>query len=190
VPVAAIRKQSDVPGPSRDNSFEAVVLPHLDAAYNLARWLVRDPAAAEDIVQEAMLRALSYFSSFRGVNARAWLLQIVRNAAYSARERDRGAPLVPIGQDGDEGAIAEDALVSEADDPETALINTRRDRQVQELIADLPPELRETLVLRELEELSYKEIAAITRTPIGTVMSRLYRARRFLARAMLKSETA
>jgi RNA polymerase sigma factor (sigma-70 family) len=179
-----------VPGPSRDDTFEAVVLPHLDAAYNLARWLVRDPTAAEDVVQEAMLRALSYFSSFRGVNARAWLLQIVRNAAYSARERDRSAPLVAIGQNGDDATIAEDALVSEADDPETALINMRRDRQVQELIADLPPELREVLVLRELEELSYKEIAEITRAPIGTVMSRLYRARRFLARAMVKSETA
>ena len=166
------------------------MLPHLDAAYNLARWLVRDPVAAEDVVQEAMLRALSYFSSFRGVNARAWLLQIVRNAAYSARERDRGASLVPIGQNGDDAAIAEDSLVSEADDPEMALINMRRDRQVQELIADLPAELREALVLRELEELSYKEIAEITRTPIGTVMSRLFRARRFLARAMQKSETA
>ena len=179
-----------MPGPTRDDSFEAVVLPHLDAAYNLARWLVRDPVAAEDVVQEAMLRALSYFSGFRGVNARAWLLQIVRNTAYSARERDRSALLVPIAQNGDDAAIAEDALVSATDDPETALINTRRDRHVQKLIADLPPELRETLVLRELEELSYKEIAEITRTPIGTVMSRLYRARRFLARAMLTSETA
>ena len=100
-----MRKQGDVPGSSRDDSFEAVVLPHLDAAYNLARWLVRDPAAAEDVVQEAMVRALSYFSSFRGVNARAWLLQIVRNAAYSAHEHDRSAPLIPIGQDGDEGAL-------------------------------------------------------------------------------------
>lgn len=179
-----------MPGPSHDDSFEAVVLPHLDAAYNLARWLVRDPVAAEDVVQEAMLRAVSYFSSFRGVNARAWLLQIVRNAAYSARERDRNAPLVPIGQNGDDAVVAEDALVSETDDPETALINTRRDRQVQELIADLPPELREMLVLRELQELSYKEIAEITRTPIGTVMSRLYRARRFLARALREGETA
>lgn len=166
------------------------MLPHLDAAYNLARWLVRDPVAAEDVVQEAMLRALSYFSSFRGVNPRAWLLQIVRNAAYSARERDGRALLVPIGQGGEEAAVAEDALVSADDDPETALINTRRDRQVHELIAALPAELREALVLRELEELSYKEIAGITRTPIGTVMSRLFRARRVLARAVLESEKA
>jgi len=166
------------------------VLPHLDAAYNLARWLVRDSVAAEDVVQEAMLRALSYFSSFRGVNPRAWLLQIVRNAAYSARERDGRAPLVAIGQHGDEATIAEDELVSEAEDPETALIHMRRDRQVQELIAALPAELREALVLRELEELSYKEIAEITQTPIGTVMSRLFRARRVLAHAVLEGETA
>ena len=166
------------------------MLPHLDAAYNLARWLVRDPVAAEDVVQEAMLRALSYFSSFRSVNPRAWLLQIVRNAAYSARERDGRAPLVAIGQHGDEAMIAEDELVSEAEDPETALIHMRRDRQVRELIAALPAELREALVLRELEELSYKEIAEITRTPIGTVMSRLFRARRVLARAVLEGETA
>jgi RNA polymerase sigma-70 factor (ECF subfamily) len=137
-----------------------------------------------------MLRALSYFSSFRGVNPRGWLLQIVRNAAYSTRERDGRALLVPIGQTGEEAAIAEDALVSEADDPETTLINTRRDRQVHELIAALPAELREALVLRELEELSYKEIAEITRTPIGTVMSRLFRARRVLARAVLEGERA
>ena len=162
------------------------MLPHLDAAYNVARWLVRDPAAAEDVVQEAMLRALSYFSSFRGINPRAWLLQIVRNAAYSARERDGNAPLVPIAQPGEAGTVAEDALVSEADDPETALIGARRDRQVQAL----PAELREALVLRELEELSYKEIAEITSTPIGTVMSRLFRARRFLARAVLEGEKA
>jgi RNA polymerase sigma factor (sigma-70 family) len=165
------------------------MLPHLDAAYNLARWLVRDPVAADDVVQEAMLRALSYFSSFRGVNPRAWLLQIVRNAVYSARERDSRAPLVAIGR-GEEATVDEDTLVSEADDPETALIHTRRDRQVQELIAALPAELRETLVLRELEELSYKEIADITRTPIGTVMSRLFRARRSLARAVLEGEKA
>ena len=166
------------------------MLPHLDAAYNLARWLVRDPVAAEDVVQEAMLRALSYFSSFRGINPRAWLLQIVRNAAYSARERDGSAPLVPIGQRGEAGTVAEDELVSGADDPETALIGTRRDRQVQELIAALPAELREALVLRELEELSYKEIAEITHAPIGTVMSRLFRARRLLARAVLEGEKA
>lgn len=159
------------------------MLPHLDAAHNLARWLMRDPAAAEDVVQEAILRALSYFGSFKGVNARAWLLQVVRNTAYASRSLERGRQLVPIGEPGESGAVAAEDLVSDADDPEMTLIRASGARQVKELVAALPLELREPLVLRELEEMSYKEIAEITRTPIGTVMSRLYRARRLLVQA-------
>ena len=168
---------------SRDGNFEAVVLPHLDAAHNLARWLMRDSAAAEDVLQEAMLRALTYFSSFRGTNPRGWLLQIVRNTAYSALKPEHAVALVPIAAEAEPGAIAEDELVSAEADPETALIDAQGRRRAVRLIASLPLELRETLVLRELEELSYKEIAEITRTPIGTVMSRLWRARRMVVAA-------
>jgi RNA polymerase sigma-70 factor, ECF subfamily len=170
--------------------FEAAVLPHLDAAYNLARWLLRDSSAAEDVVQEAMLRALTYFASFKGVNPRAWLLQIVRNTAYKSKALDRGAQLVPIAASPEPGAVTEDDLIDGQDDPEAALIKTRGQRQVRELIAALPVELREPLVLRELEELSYKEIAEVTGVPIGTVMSRLWRARQSLARAVTASERA
>ncbi|HYM72952.1 MAG TPA: sigma-70 family RNA polymerase sigma factor [Stellaceae bacterium] len=163
-----------MPPSSGDDSFERTVLPHLDAAYRLARWLVRDAEAAEDLVQEAMVRALSYFASFRGVNPRAWLLQIVRNAAYGSLALNRGAVTVPLG---------DDDIAAPEDDPETALLRAGECRQVRALIAALPVELRETLVLREFEEFSYKEIAEATQTPIGTVMSRLWRARRMLAQA-------
>lgn len=163
------------------------MLPHLDAAYNLARWLLRDSAAAEDVVQEAMLRALTYFASFKGVNPRAWLLQIVRNTAYKSKALERGVQLVPIANSPEPGAVTEDDLVDNQDDPEVALIKARGQRQVRDLITALPVELREPLVLRELEELSYKEIAEVTGVPIGTVMSRLWRARQSLARAVTAS---
>jgi RNA polymerase sigma factor (sigma-70 family) len=177
-----------VPALSRNDSFEAVVLPQLDAAHNLARWLMRDATAAEDVLQEALLRALTYFPSFRGVNPRAWLLQIVRNTAYDSIKLDRGAQLVPLAASAaDDERIGVD-LPSGEDDPEASLIKSRDRCRVRELIAALPVELRETLVLRELEELSYKEIAEVTRTPIGTVMSRLWRARRSLSQAVTEQE--
>jgi RNA polymerase sigma-70 factor (ECF subfamily) len=171
-------------------SFETVVLPHLDAAHNLARWLMRDAEAAEDIVQEAMVRALTYFPSFRGANARGWLLQIVRNTAYNSMKLNRGIHMIPIttADDEDSGGLPE--LPSGDDDPETSLIRARDRSQVRQLIGALPVELRETLVLRELEELSYKDIAEVTRTPIGTVMSRLWRARRLLVQAATEHREA
>jgi len=170
-----------VPNASADASFERVVLPHLDAAYTLARWLMRDREAAEDVLQEAMVRALTYFASFKGVNPRAWLLQIVRNTAYGSLALNRGVETVPLAAESDEPTAAE--LVAAADNPETALLRSRESCQVRALIAALPVELRETLVLREFEEFSYKEIAEATQTPIGTVMSRLWRARQLLAQA-------
>jgi RNA polymerase sigma-70 factor (ECF subfamily) len=171
-------------------SFETVVLPHLDAAHNLARWLMRDAEAAEDVVQEAMVRALTYFPSFRGANARGWLLQIVRNSAYNSMKLNRGMHMIPITtvDDEDSGGLPE--LPSGDDDPETSLIRARDRSQVRQLIGALPVELRETLVLRELEELAYKDIAEVTRTPIGTVMSRLWRARRLLVQAATEHREA
>lgn len=170
-----------MPPSSRDDSFERLVLPHLDAAYNLARWLMRDRETAEDVLQEAMVRALTYFSSFKGINPRAWLLQIVRHTAYGAVALNRGVETVPLAAESKDAAAVE--LVADDDDPETALLKRRQCRQVRALVAALPVELRETLVLREFEECSYKEIAEATQTPIGTVMSRLWRARQLLARA-------
>jgi RNA polymerase sigma-70 factor (ECF subfamily) len=168
-------------------AFDAVILPHLDAAYNLARWLTRNAADADDVVQEAVLRAVTYFGGFRGTNPRAWLLQIVRNTAYASKKLVRGAVLVALPGEAAEGEPHAPELVDPGDDPETTL-RRREDRQrVARLLAALPTELRETLILREIEELSYKEIAQITETPIGTVMSRLWRGRQMLV-AAIKSE--
>ena len=166
--------------------FEATVLPHLNAAYNLARWLTRNPADAEDVVQEAVLRAVTYFGGFRGTNPRAWLLQIVRNTAYASCALVRGAVTVALPDE--EGAPAAPELIDHGDDPETALRKHEDHTRLARLLAGLPVELRETLVLREIEELSYKEIAEITQAPIGTVMSRLWRARRLLAAAVQAEE--
>jgi RNA polymerase sigma factor (sigma-70 family) len=158
-----------VPLPSE---FERDVLPHLDAAYNVARWLVRDPDLAQDVVQEAMLRALRYHAGLRG-NAKPWLLQIVRNAAFAALATRRA-------QSGPTPAEPAADPVDPAGDPLSALERSDGIRHLNVAMATLPDELRECLVLRELEELSYKEIAQVTGVPIGTVMSRLWRARRAL----------
>lgn len=170
--------------------FQATILVHLDAANNLAHWLLRNPAEAEDVVQEAVLRAFSYFSSFRGTNARAWLLQIVRNAAYATMKKSQGIHMVPLR---DEAGDTEDMdqgvdLIDPADDPETTLLRNEAHLQVDLLLGRLPVDLRECLVLRELEELSYKEIAEITAVPVGTVMSRLWRGRRLLSEVALAGE--
>jgi len=172
--------------------FRAEVLVHLDAAANLARWLLRNPAEAEDVVQDAVLRAFSYYQSFRGVNARAWLLQIVRNAAYAAMNRTQGIYMVELQEDmansdGDGRGIT---LVDPSGDPESLLMQQEARRQIDGLLEALPVELRECIVLRELEELSYRDIAEITAVPVGTVMSRLWRARRLLSEAARAKEAA
>jgi RNA polymerase sigma-70 factor, ECF subfamily len=164
--------------------FDRVILPHLDAAYNLALWLVRDRAAAEDIVQDAFLRALQYFPSFRGGDGRAWVLQIVRNTTYSALKTRRAVTEVSLGSGAGE-ADGEGFGLDVPDpgpDPEATLAKCQDLALLDAALDALPIELRECLVLRELEQLSYKDIAQITQVPIGTVMSRLWRARQMLMR--------
>jgi RNA polymerase sigma factor (sigma-70 family) len=151
--------------------FERTLLPHLHAAYNLARWLTRNDHDAEDLVQAAYLRALKSFGGFRGADGRAWLLAIVRNACYTWLEQKRAR--------GPATAFVEEihSLESHAMDPEKLLLRAEDQELVRRTVEHLPLELREVLVLRELEGLSYKEIAAIAGIPMGTVMSRLARAR-------------
>jgi RNA polymerase sigma factor (sigma-70 family) len=155
-------------------NFEEAVMPHLDAAYNLARWLTRNEADAQDMVQEAYLRALRFFGGFHGTDARAWLLTIVRNTCYTWLKRNRSPEL--------SGDFEEAVLTKESDEPDPEVTHVLRvqSQLINEAIEKLPIEFREVVILRELEELSYKEIAAITGIPIGTVMSRLSRARKRL----------
>ena len=159
--------------------FQELAATHLESAYNLARWLVRDPALADDVVQDAMLRALRYYHGFRGENARAWLLQIVRNVALTRLKRT--GTETPVSEADAESAPQ--AAESGHDGPETALMRQDDQRLLHELLAGLPVDLRECLILREIEELSYKEIARIVDAPIGTVMSRLWRGRKLLVQA-------
>ncbi len=159
--------------------FEAVALPHLDAAYALARWLTRNDADAADVVQEACLRAFRYFDSYRDGDAKSWLLQIVRRTCYSWLERNRPAHVVSLEAEAEFG----DTVATASGDAEV-LLESRSDLQrLDQLIEALPALLRETIVLRELHALGYREIAEVTGVPIGTVMSRLHRARSLLLRA-------
>jgi RNA polymerase sigma-70 factor (ECF subfamily) len=156
--------------------FRIVVLPHLDAAYRLCRWLTRDATDAQDLTQESMLRALRYFHAFRGDQARPWLLRIVRNTWSDLRRRKAAA-----------GAPMEEAeeVPDDAPGPEQNVEATDRRRLVAAALAELAPPLREVLVLREIEDLSYKQIAEVMDLPIGTVMSRLARARERLAEVLV-----
>jgi RNA polymerase sigma-70 factor (ECF subfamily) len=163
--------------------FEETVLPHLDAAFNYARWLTRNDSEAEDVVQDACLRAMRFFSSLRDDNARAWLLTIVRNAWYSRVSRRKEVVESPVG-DQDRSEPPDDAL-----DPEERLIQQYTVARVRGALEQLPVDFREVIVLRELEGLPYKEIAAIIRVPIGTVMSRLSRARERLMTLLTPSDS-
>jgi len=164
-------------------SFEQAVLPHLDAAYNLARWLTRNERDAEDVVQESYLRAFRFFAGFRGGDARAWLMRIVRNTCYTWLHANR--PLQEA-TEFDETLFSPD---SRGPNPEEAVLRNDRGALVRKALEMLPANFREVLILRELEGLSYKEIADITGMPAGTVMSSLSRARNRL-RHVLMSEDA
>jgi len=155
---------------SEQERFERTVLPHLNAAYNLARWLCRNGPQAEDVVQEACLRAVKFFARFRGDNAKAWLLTIVRNTFYSAWQ-GRG-PAAAVGVDEELPEVKDDAP-----GPEDLLLQKATREMIAEALEDLPVEFREAVVLRELEGLSYREMAEVMQVPMGTVMSRLARAR-------------
>ena len=164
--------------PIEQERFERLLLPHLRAAYNLARWLTRSDQDAEDVVQEAYLRAVRFFGGFRGGDAKAWLLTIVRNTSHSAWARGRGtAATVPFDDDTPE---VEDA----APGPEDLLLQKASRGEIRQALDALSVELREVIVLRELEGLSYKEMAEVIQLPIGTVMSRLARARVRLRREL------
>lgn len=154
--------------------FEHSIMPHMGAAYNLARWLAGNEPDAQDVVQEAYLRAFKFFGGFRGGNSRCWLLRIVRNAFYDWLTRNR--------QEGKVTTFEEELHDTPAENgaPDTLLLEKANHEMLHQAIAELPVEFRETLILRELEGFSYKEIADVAEVPLGTVMSRLARAREHL----------
>ena len=171
---------------SRLSSFERRVLPHLDAAFNLARWLTRNDHDAQDVVQEAFTRAFRFFDSLKDSDARPWLLAIVRNTGYTWLEKNRPADIVPID---DAASFPADTVsaghVAPAEtNPEVIVLQSANRKLVNQALEDLPLAFREVLVMREIEDLSYKEIAAIAAIPIGTVMSRLSRGREMLRKSL------
>jgi len=167
--------------------FERAVMPHLGAAYNLARWLTRNDHDAQDVVQEAYLRAVRAFDRYRGGDPRCWLLTIVRNTCYTWLRQNRAPELAGILGTADEGRV--EVPGDPAGQPEEQFIRAADRRLLQEALELLPVEFREALVLRELEGFSYKEISDITDVPLGTVMSRLARARKQLQQSVLRRMT-
>ena len=165
--------------------FERVVMPHLSAGYNLARWLTRNDQDAQDVVQEAYLRAARSFDRYRGGDPRSWLLTIVRNTCYTWLRQNRASETAGAPGNTDDGWV--EVPADPAGQPEVQFIRAADRRLLQEALELLPAEFREALVLRELEGFSYKEIADITDVPLGTVMSRLARARHQLQQLVLRN---
>lgn len=167
-----------LPDGSEAADFDRIFIPHMDAAYNLARWLVRDEHDAQDVVQEAYLRAFKYAPGFRGGDPRAWILAIVRNVAFTWLKRNRGAdPPAEFDEQVHSGTIEETGLESDS-------VRKADGALIREALGDLADEFREVIVMRDIEGLSYKEIAHAADVPIGTVMSRLARARGKLAHSL------
>lgn len=150
-------------------------MPHLDAAYRFARWLCRSPSDADDVVQEAFLRAFRGFEGLRGENVKSWLMAIVRNCHLSARKQQQRHVHVPLPEDSDSESGS--AMIATTPPPESSSVHRDEQRTLDWLLSSLAEEHREVLVLREIEEMGYREIAGVTNLPIGTVMSRLARAR-------------
>ena len=173
-----------------ERRYREVVLPHLDSAFNLARWLARNDQDAEDIVQEAFLRAYRFFDSFHGDDARPWIMGIVRNTFYTWYQQQRAQrQSTQFDEDLHSGTAVDASAVQRSDDnPETLLLHKDAQRQFHRALSALPEEFREVLVMRELEDLSYKDIAGIVGIPVGTVMSRLARGRKRLAQVLGASD--
>jgi len=177
-----------LPGASQAEDFRRLILPHLDGAYDLARYLTRDPVLSEDVVQDAMLRAFRAFGQFRGTSARAWLFAIVRNCCRTAQARGRAGLTLVVADDSEAHAATEQA--DPAPNPEEAVSRQSDIERVRAAIEAIPEPFREAVVLRDLEDLSYAEIAEVTGVPVGTVMSRLSRGRGLLAKALLPEANA
>lgn len=171
----------------KTRQFEAMMLAHLDAAYNLARWLLRDEQNAQDVVQDAYLRGFKYFDSFRGSDARPWILGIVRNACFSWLEKNRQADRA-LAFDEERDIDIVDGHSPVARSPEESLIRKLEQARIDQAIDGLPPAFREVIILREMEEMSYEQISQVAGIPVGTVMSRLARARALLRRALVESD--
>jgi RNA polymerase sigma-70 factor (ECF subfamily) len=160
--------------------FERTFLKHLDAAYNLARWLTRDPVDAEDVVQEAFMRAYKSHATYRGGDSRAWILKILRNTCYTWLQKNRPREIV--------NEFDEELHSRQAEETETLLIENIDSQRLKRLLENLPVEFREVVLLRDVEGLSYKEISTVADVPLGTVMSRLARARKKLQSALIELE--
>jgi RNA polymerase sigma factor (sigma-70 family) len=173
---------------TKKQRFHTIVMPHLSSAFNLARWLSHGHQEAEDIVQEAFLRAFKYFDGFHGEDGRTWLLSIVRNTFYTWYQQNKIQAQSTPYEDELHGFEFEMTSIHDENNPENKLIQKNSQRLLNEALRELPIEFREVMVMRELEDLSYKQIADIMQIPMGTVMSRLGRGRKQLA-AILVART-